>query len=396
MSNLIPQVTVLDKGLDLQTPKIVAKPGSLLDSLNYEQVDFVGQKRIDGFSRYDGTELAAQDDLVLFPQGEITTVPYDDRSLAIVDGKVWGVQLGVWASPDDELYDKFAVINETIIPAGAVFAKDVMPDYTAHYQELLGSMQELREQVEQLPGAIIGLHWFRDRLYAVADCPVLKVTGTEAAAEIPAGAYVTQFGEDVEQIRVLGAIVSDTFTLLNVDKLPSTIPGDIIYGENSYTVEEAHAGIIASFYESRTEQQVIDEDGPSGPYDFGWRFNNLGWLVPFEDGKSQFGELTSLNQNRQGVGIQGPTSVDGDSGRALTLVQKVNIAGKPTQVNGWKTSTSPTVYNLEASAVSDIDTTYIYADAFFSWDGASGAVTAPGLNDTLIEYPATNTVEVEV
>ena len=41
MSDLVPSVLPLDKGLDLQTAKIIAPPGSVLDSLNYEQVDFL-------------------------------------------------------------------------------------------------------------------------------------------------------------------------------------------------------------------------------------------------------------------------------------------------------------------------------------------------------------------
>ena len=50
MSNLTPSSITLDKGLDLQSPKVVAPPGSILDMLNYEQVDFIGQKRIDGYT----------------------------------------------------------------------------------------------------------------------------------------------------------------------------------------------------------------------------------------------------------------------------------------------------------------------------------------------------------
>ena len=48
MSELVPSVLVLDKGLNLQTAKFIAPPGSVFDTLNYEQVDFQGHKRIDG------------------------------------------------------------------------------------------------------------------------------------------------------------------------------------------------------------------------------------------------------------------------------------------------------------------------------------------------------------
>ena len=110
-----------------------------------------------------------------------------------------------------------------------------------------------------------------------------------------------------------------------------------------------------------------------------------------------YGSLTSLNQNRQGVGVQGPTSIAGDSGKPLVLTQKVNISNLPAQVNGWKTSTSPNVYSLEADALDNVDSVTIYADAYFSWDGTTGVVSAPGITgEGMIEYPATSTVVVDV
>ena len=75
----------------------------------------------------------------------------------------------------------------------------------------------------------------------------------------------------------------------------------------------------------------------------------------------------------------------------------MNISNLPAQVNGWKTSTSPNVYSLEADALDDVDSVTIYADAYFSWDGTTGVVSAPGITgEGMIEYPATNTVVVDV
>ena len=62
----------LDKGLNLQTAKILAPEGSVLDSLNYEQVDFQGQKRIDGYARYDGSALPALDDFIVLDPADYT------------------------------------------------------------------------------------------------------------------------------------------------------------------------------------------------------------------------------------------------------------------------------------------------------------------------------------
>lgn len=63
MSNLSPEIMVLDKGLDLMTPSIVAPKGTLLECLNYEQVDFIGLRRIDGFQRYDGRTSPAEENI---------------------------------------------------------------------------------------------------------------------------------------------------------------------------------------------------------------------------------------------------------------------------------------------------------------------------------------------
>lgn len=394
MSRLEPALLVLDKGLNLQAPKIVAPPGTVYDSLNYEQVDFVGQKRIDGFSRYDGTKLATLDDFVILPPSTPTNI-YGGRVFGVTNDSVWGVQVGLY---EDDLV--FAVLNENLIPTDAVYGSDAITDTEAHYELLLSYNTVLRDFVEQLPGAIIGLHWFRDRLYAVADLPVIEVISVNQEGSIPADevpvAQQPQPGETVNGGEAQILVNSWPYLVLS----GPVAAGNVILDDSyfiSMDVDNMGAGISASFYESRTEEQVINEDGPAGPYDFGWRFNHLGWLVPFEEGNSQFGNLTSLNQNRQGVGVQGPTTVDGNNGRPLTLTQKVVISGKLPQVNGWKTSSSPASYNLEAGAVANLlDTQYIYADAFFSWDGTTGVVTAPGVNDPLTEYPATNTVEVEI
>lgn len=51
----------LDKGLNLVDPKMFIEPGSLKNCLNYEVVDRIGYKRIDGFSSFDGNTLPSQE-----------------------------------------------------------------------------------------------------------------------------------------------------------------------------------------------------------------------------------------------------------------------------------------------------------------------------------------------
>lgn len=386
MSRLTPALMPLDKGLNLQTPKILAPEGSVLESLNYEQVDFQGQKRIDGYARYDGTVLSAFSDFAVVPN-EDYTIPEGDRDLAFNgDGVMFGLLLEVVGGNGH-----FAVINEQALPDSYQWGVTVIESPEDHYTLILGYQSQVRALVETLPGAVIGLHWFRDRLYAVADLRILLIEGDE---DVLPNDILTFASVD---FLALGVVKDENFTyvLSNTALSPTTVT--VERTAETLAVASVTAGYKASFFESRTDQQVLTEDGPAGPYDFGWRFNHLGWAVPFHEGNSPFGDLVSLNQNRQGVGVQGPTSISGDSGKPIILTQRVTITNRVAQVNGWKTSTSPNVYNLEAEALNTVDNYTIYADAYFSWDGETGTVTAQGISgDPLVEYPATNTVVVDI
>lgn len=418
MSNLAPSVLNLDKGLNLQTAKMVAPAGSVLDTLNYEQVDFQGHKRIDGYARYDGSLLPALDEYYAITSSTDISLVEVGALIFTEDEVLFGVVVGV---TDTIVY--VAVINQNIhpingdiltvqlytdgVPAGtfftvdqAVYGKDsgVIPD--VHYNNLLAFTQALRDKIEGLPGGIIGLQWFRDRLYAVADVAALMLSGVTPVIypndvlELPTG----------ETSKVLDAFVVSGSRYIMLDTMVPDlwyVNGTIIERDGSPvgTVDDALniavAQMFASFYESRSEQQVLTEDGPSGPFDFGWRFVDQGWAVNFESGLSAFGSFPSLNQNITGIGIQGPTSTTGNNGRPLLLLQKVAITNKPAQVNGWKSSQTPLSYQLDPDNLTSVDSDYIYGDAYISWDGTTGAVSAPGLTtSTLPEYPASNTVEV--
>lgn len=423
MSNLNPDVLILDKGLNLQSAKITAPTGSVLDCINYEQVDFQGQKRIDGFTRYDGDMLSAQDDYYIITTTTATVpAPADEQGvLSDADGNFLGHYMRY---PGDATDTKFLVAlydlnrvpvatdvlsfrNRTtyvVLGTGTVstiVTSSSEPSTTVQYDNLLALNSYLRGFVESLPGAIIGLHWFRDRLYAVADVLTASIDGT--TPEIFPNDVLVSGGDTA---KVLGAITLANTRVLFLSSLNTAVwatvgadvtrnaisVGSISDGFQSFTAAQE----LASFYESRTEAQVLEEDSP-GPYDFGWRFVDQGWSVLFEKGISLFGSLPSLNQNITGLGTQGPTSTSGNNGRPLILLQRVNITNDQSQVNGWKSSQTASSYFLDPDNLTSVDTDYIYADAYLSWDGASGIVTAPGITTgTLIEYPATNTVEVDV
>lgn len=181
MSRLTPSLLALDKGLDLQTAKILAPEGSVYDTLNYEQVDFQGQKRIEGYTRYDGSALTAIDEFFVIT----TAAPAAVGNMLLKNGKVFGV---VGVQDDNISYyirtnsaidvqegdavqvtsgtDTLSTFTTTVISISKGTESGVSVEQ--HYDTLLAICTALRSKVEHLPGAIAGLHWFKDRLYSIA------------------------------------------------------------------------------------------------------------------------------------------------------------------------------------------------------------------------------------
>lgn len=383
MSDLSPSMIVLDKGLNLQVPKITAPPGTALDSLNYEQVDFQGQKRIDGYVRYDGSLGSYQDTFMVITFNDVPTVGVGE----VVTNQTEPV--GIVVSVDAPSIT-IAIIDETVIPAvgsplyavdsginvgtvtGTADLRTVIPNPEDYYTAVLSYNQIIRSRTTELPGPVAGLHWFRDRLYAVAS--VIKIDVGPDHGYMPNDVYILPSGNSVDVLKV---------------------EEEYIYISGTDTTGlSVQVSDMANLFQSRSEEQAQRELDDAGLY--GWDFIHLGWLVPFEEAISLYGSLPSLNQNIQDVGVQGPTSTTGSNGKALVVKQKTPISGKPAQKNGWKGSDTPTNYSLNAANIAEIDSLSIYADAFISWNSTNNTISAPGITGTIPEYSPTNTVQVKV
>jgi hypothetical protein len=414
MSELVPSLIPLDKGLNLQTAKLVAPAGSVLDTLNYEQVDFQGQKRIDGFMRYDGQNGSAFDDYYKITLNE--ALPVSGDILLGVEAGPFGKLVSNGQDEDGGAVIYVSVIDNTRIPEvgdtlyhyldGVPLANNTVVaivkgsedtvSVDTHYANLLLAQDAARSTTTELQGPVAGLHWFRDRLYAVAGVTVVSLNGT--TPQIHPDDVLS--GPELEEARVLDAITLPRTRLVFIDNTA----GDAGWGVTGTEVErdgdsvgEVATGYqdfaalqdIATFYVSRSEIQAIDEEK-----NWGWEMVHQGWSVNFEDGLSLFGSLPSLNQNIIGLGVQGPTSTSATNGMPLILTQKVNISNDVVQVKGWKSSQTPETYELETDNFIEVDDDTIYADAYISWDGTTGEVV--GITSPLVEYPATNTVIVEI
>lgn len=429
MSRLTPGLITLDKGLSLQVPKISAPEGSVLDSLNYEQVDFQGQKRIDGFTRYDGYQngdLLEYKVLVVDSfSGEFSPVPGD---ALFTDAGLYALVLATATHDveDDSVPMHIVEINPLNAPilgtvdgqAGQIYTElylgkdETGVDAQQYYSNLVYYNNFLRTWVGELPGPIAGLHWFRDRLYAIASLPAISIDGTTPVI-YPTNIITLDGGE--AEYTVLASYIGDNTRVLFLKEDISNIglyEGQTVYRYNGVSlgvIGTIAAGFesslietdIASLFDSRTVAQAVADDDyvdddPQFPA-YGWRHIPTGWVIHFENGNSLYGSLTAINQHPADTGEASFTPTAGDTGRPLTLAQKVTSTNKPTQVNGWKTSTFPTAYSLEALALQDVDDYTIYADMFVQWDGTTGVVSAPSADGTnLVEYAAGATVEVEV
>lgn len=191
MSRLTPSLLVLDKGLDLQTAKILAPEGSVFDSLNYEQVDFQGQKRIDGYARYDGTLLPAFDEyyiLTFTPGGCWNGFPEGVNTNLFANGKLWAVAIKNANLDGNEAYIQILDHSLEVLPGASlsingttigvvvsvVEGKSSGVTIQQHYDNLLDLASTVKSRVTTLPTPVAGLHWFKDRLYAVAGVQTFK------------------------------------------------------------------------------------------------------------------------------------------------------------------------------------------------------------------------------
>ena len=244
MESSLQQANVpLKDGLDLFNPRLEASPGSLMDCRNYEVLDSVGYKKIDGFERFDGTasnvtsnyyliafsgsggsgeQLNGVDPADAFPPGNRLiinnrsaqpTLPFGTILSRIRFGSnAWlftvialvSESSGSWVLPTDYSIVDFDDDNHPSLNSGTttspvtitrvdfdspildneslgVATEDIVGYLNDNYQEALLD----KKLFPWWDGAARphGLHWFKDRLYAVADCEYVYLVSNGAVAD---------------------------------------------------------------------------------------------------------------------------------------------------------------------------------------------------------------------
>jgi hypothetical protein len=186
MSDMLANPIALNGGLDLSTAKLMVEPGSMLDCLNYELVDELGYRRIDGYAPYDGHAVltdfpslqaftATMVDYDYVSEHNFTNAPFRDANNNII-GFIFEFDGDVVTNTATLTYISFdgysrpgaaSVVGHTLAWDGSQLTDVQEAALTqAQFQDL---QEYLISQVStSLPGVAVGLHWFRDKLYAVA------------------------------------------------------------------------------------------------------------------------------------------------------------------------------------------------------------------------------------
>lgn len=184
---------LLNRGLDLVTPPLLAEPGVLIDCLNYEMTAHTGYRRVDGYERYDGwTDGGVASYFVV---NLLADVPVDQDKITI--GSLLGnldalsskpVYYGVVVAVNNNSEVKYVPFRRTdtinngqriyllntlgttyffTATTGSTSGKALATDAASFTQELRDYSAILRSFVQADTTDIAGVTWSRDRQYKV-------------------------------------------------------------------------------------------------------------------------------------------------------------------------------------------------------------------------------------
>lgn len=220
---------LMNQGLDLVTPPLLAQPGALIDCLNYEMTAHVGYRRVDGYERYDGWVDGGV--ASYFVVNLVADVPADQNKITV--GSLLGNLDALSFKP--LYYGVVVAVNGTEVryvpfrrtdtinngqrvyllntlgvtyfftaTSGSTSGKRLATDMPTFTQNLRDYSSILRALVQEDTSAIAGVSWSRDRLYKVLNTSY-AVWSTTGTAALVAGARFS-FDNKVWQVSVVEAV----------------------------------------------------------------------------------------------------------------------------------------------------------------------------------------------
>lgn len=254
------QSYALKGGLDLSTNKVAVDPGTLQDCLNYEVADVDGYSRISGFERFDG-QFRMADMRYLRLRGALTSGTFKPGDQVMVGASPAYVTAGntgdTWAlyaimhSRESWPLSLPAVVTNLARPGAAqATACDLLPGAVGKQSVVNVARKALVDAARPLVGLVpgnpstpvAGVFWFKDRLYAIRDYPLIwfesatsfpfQIGGT---VTLPGGVYT------IIDIHYTSETYQSGYMLLwpiDQDGIPMTVPpveGSFITRPGSFT-----------------------------------------------------------------------------------------------------------------------------------------------------------------
>lgn len=210
---------LMNGGLDLVSPPLLAEPGVLIDCLNYEMTAYTGYRRVDGYERYDGWVDGGV--ASYFVVNLLADVPADQDKITI--GSLLGnldalsskpVYYGVVVAVNG-LEVKYVPFRRTdtinnnqrvyllnnlgityffTATSGSTSGKSLATDMEQFTQELRDYSTTLREMVMEDATAVAGINYSRDRLWKVLDSYSIQFLAANIAS-VTAGTIFSYNGK---------------------------------------------------------------------------------------------------------------------------------------------------------------------------------------------------------
>lgn len=413
----------LNGGLDFTASKMKAVPGTLLDCQNYEVVDKQGYQRIAGMEPYDGRVSPAMD---TYYRIESTTFAGDFPddfpigSLLVIAGSenIFGIVVELTAIGGEDTIN-YARINRDFEPkvgdnvttlGGSVnFPVSTAPlsanegyavplEAKAIIDKINGFSGTLRSRISDLESTPIGLHWFRDRLYAVVDeailyfnsggttelMPNMLIEGATSGATgrvldivLKSGTWAAGTANGAILIERTNTAAFTTSENIDVTSAPTTSNIATLRAKVSGDIEARFAGI----WQSRSEQQAQDELNDAD--DAGWKRIESGWEVDYIEGLSDSGVLTRIERGKENnfiyaVGDEEGKSIIFRNGAKIPTDSPAGGGLSGTKVSsgdpGWKDSDNTAIFATTQDALDSTDSRYLYGDLQF----AASAIVSSG------------------
>jgi len=432
---LEPDSIPLYGGLDFTTNKLQVDKGSLLDCLNYEVVDKLGYQEVSGFVRFDGRISPDQLEFFYFKYALPGTGPVAGFQFS-VGGEIIGVcvdtftvdsganQLVVYArvSADSSVATGnviVPIISATTTYPGVTAITNSAPysEYTANlstqdaeglYDRLATLNDELKDRITDLHSTPIGLHWYRDKLYAVVNevqlafesggtteiTPNMVMWDSNAYAarilhvEVTSGAWGTGDASGTMLIEPLDFTYFGTEQ--NSGNYPPPDSGTIKIWDNEVDQNVLIADALtarelsssdsqpqyATLWRSKSETNLSTKESVIG---YGWERISPGWEVDFIDGFSDTGSFRKIERSISNnfTYDTGNTSTLPDGFQHGAVISNLvpstvgsfsSAAGLISEgYTGWRDSTSgasPKAFVSDTTSIATNDTDYIFGDVW--------------------------------